>query len=917
MWKPPLRPYHPALVALLTGLILSFAAMAAVRRWEERRESARIDDQVARAADMLTHGLDEHAELLVSIDQLRPLAGARDAEGVSAEAQSVFRRFVRSNAARRPGYLGFVWTPRLTAADRPAFESALKALDPTSAGIVDVDDAGVRPAAKRPEYFPATFSEPIATITVPVGLDQWSVPARRVALTFAQERNAVAASPPHPLLEAPGRPNGIILVLPIRVPPGEARPFPHEIPPTGFVIGLVDARALVQDAAAAANNPWLRWQLEDVTDAGQVALIATRTASEAGTQQGRFHRDWALERPAYGRRWRLIAQSVQPSPPLGLSAAPLFTLAAGSVISLLATAYLAMSARRAAQLALAAAELGRREARFRSLVQNGSDLMAVLDRQGMVTYVSPSVRRLLGYEPEDVTGSNAFGFLHPEDASAMSAGFQRMVERPEARPFSQFRIRHADGTWRFMEATATNLLADPSVEGIVENMRDVTERQALEGELLRQAFEDSLTGLANRARFMERLNFRLVTEAEHGLAVLFFDLDSFKVINDTLGHEAGDSLLCALADRLRTAAGAGETVSRFGGDEFALLYAAVPEAALALERAHELIVLLGEPVRLVERVVTPSVSIGVAWKPADVDVDAGELLRRADLALYEAKAAGKGQAKLFDVAMDARARERLDLETRLRDAINADGLSLAYQPEVDPETGTIVGMEALARWRHPLRGPISPAEFIPIAEDTGLILPLGEWVLRSACRQYRLWSVMCGTATMPQLSVNVSTRQLLDPAFAGVVREVLNVAEMPPWALRLEITESALIEEGPVVQRTLRALTDLGVHLALDDFGTGYASLTYLQQLPVQTVKIDRSFVIGHDDRARAIVRTVTALAHSLHMNVTAEGVETDAQLATVTSAGCDRVQGYYFSPPISAEAMTDLLCSPVRARAA
>ena len=551
----------------------------------------------------------------------------------------------------------------------------------------------------------------------------------------------------------------------------------------------------------------------------------------------------------------------------------------------------------------------RDEARFRALVENSSDIVVVLDKGGVLRYVSPSVKRLLGYDAAQQIGTSAYSLMHPADVRRFQEGFARVLGRPEDHAPTEFRLRHADGSWRYLEATATNLLHDPSVRGVVENVRDITERKLLEEQLAHQAFYDALTGLPNRTLFMDRLGHALARAARRTTrtAVLFLDVDGFKLINDSLGHGVGDHMLVTVGQRLITSLRPGDTVARFGGDEFTVLLEDIAEPGDALRVAERIIDGLRQPFSVEGRDIFITASIGITLSTArDTPARAGDLVREADIALYQAKAAGKARAVLFAPSMNTSAVERLDLATELRQAVARRELRVYYQPEVDLDTGAVVGMEALLRWQHPRHGLVGPADFIPLAEETGLIIPVGGWVLEEACRQARLWQALRPADPPLVVSVNLSARQLQQPDLVEQATRVLRETGLAPSALQLEITESAMMLDTESTIATLRALKEMGVRLAIDDFGTGYSSLSYLQRFPVDTLKIDRSFIkeVSCDPGAAAIVRAVTTLAHALGIEVTAEGIETEEQLARVRALRCDRGQGYYFSEPLPSDAL-------------
>jgi diguanylate cyclase (GGDEF)-like protein len=427
------------------------------------------------------------------------------------------------------------------------------------------------------------------------------------------------------------------------------------------------------------------------------------------------------------------------------------------------------------------------------------------------------------------------------------------------------------------------------------------ERAEVEQQLRKNAFYDVLTGLPNRAYLMERLEQLIDDHKASELAVLFLDLDDFKNINDSKGHEAGDQLLIDVGKRLESAIGAGGLVTRLGGDEFGILVADVEQERDVLKQVNQLQEALRAPFVLDGDAVFTSCSIGVAFRGQD-DAPAASLLRAADTALYRAKLRGRGRYEIFDHGMHTQAVERLRLDSRLRQALENDEFTLAFQPIVSLNSGQPIGAEALIRWLHPEQGLLSPARFLAVAEDVGLGIPIGQWVLETACRQAKSWQRSDGSHVY--VNVNVSAEHLQSIGFVDFIERVLVKTGLSAQALGLELVESSLADRRDVTTRVLARLLDLGVRVAIDDFGTGYSSLSYLKDFPVSSLKIDRSFVLGlpGDKRDTAIATAIVTMGHGLGLSVIAEGVETQEQLAALESLGCDAVQGYLLSRPLELE---------------
>ena len=684
-------------------------------------------------------------------------------------------------------------------------------------------------------------------------------------------------------------------------------------------------------------------------------------------------------------------------------------------------------------------ELRQSEGRFKALVRNASDIIVVVDRKGGLHYVSPAFERILGIAPEQLRDRRAFELLHPDDLARMrSVAGAAGSDVGSGTWREEVRLQHADGSWRWFEASITDRLEDPNVEGIVANLHDittrkqaeeelrevherfqsafenapigmaltdvegrilranpamgrivghdevrlegvsvhdlthpddrassrvemrrlvsssldgyrsekrfrhsegrevwvsvsvscvrdenggaryfigqvedVTERRALRERLAYEAIHDPLTALPNRVLFMDRLETALSRASRHDghVAVLFLDLDRFKLVNDSMGHAAGDRLLEIVADRLRRSMRPSDTVARFGGDEFVVLCDEVADEATALEVAQRLAESLRQAVPLPEGEVFVTASLGMALSGTGDDSAAG-LLRDADTAMYVAKERGRSRIEVFDPRSHDVVLDRMRTRSELHGALERDELRAYYQPIVELATGRVAGVEALLRWEHPERGLLHPGEFLGIAEESGLMVPIGTWVLEQACRQVVAWEDErrgAGFASEPLIvSVNLSPRQLVEAGLVDDVATVLAATGVAPGSLWLEITEGALAADTESTLRVLQRLGDLGVRLAIDDFGTGYASLGYLKSFPVGALKIDRSFVVGLGRGAddTTIVGSVVALARSLGLECVAEGIEHPRQLDELRRLGCEYVQGFLLGVPLPAEVL-------------
>jgi diguanylate cyclase (GGDEF)-like protein/PAS domain S-box-containing protein len=683
-------------------------------------------------------------------------------------------------------------------------------------------------------------------------------------------------------------------------------------------------------------------------------------------------------------------------------------------------------------------ELVEREMRFRALIENSSDGIALVGPDATIVYASPSTERILGYSADEVVGMKTFDLIHPDDQQAAAQTMAALLTQPGSTQNTFRRFRRKDGVWRWLESSVTNLLREPSVRALVVNYRDVTERrladealraseerfrsiqesaldaiitmspegvitswnpqaeitfgwaakevvgrtladtiipaqhreahtrgvhrflQTGEGEVLNKrieiaaldrhgrefpielavvplyrddavsfcafirdirerkkaeetirhlAYHDVLTGLPNRVLFEERLRMELA-QAKRGrqkVAVMCLDLDRFKIVNDTVGHTGGDQLLQEVAREFAEAIREGDTVSRVGGDEFTFLLPGIEHVEDAAVVAERVLHVIRHPRTIGGQEFRVTTSIGITIFPRDGE-DVESLLRNADTAMYRAKERGRDNFQVYTPAMKATLLETLALENDLSHALEREELVVHYQPVMEIQSGRIVGAEALLRWQHPGRGLVGPDEFIPLAEETGLIVPIGEWVLHTACLQAGAWNDS-GLGPL-RITVNVSARQVEHPGLVPLVARVLEETRLPPQFLHLELTEGAVMRHVESVISTLSELRALGIGISVDDFGTGYSSLGYLKRFPIDTIKIDRSFVgdVTTDHNDAAIVSTVIAMARSLKLRVIAEGVETQPQLDFLRQAECDEFQGFLLSRAVPAEAFERLV---------
>jgi diguanylate cyclase (GGDEF)-like protein/PAS domain S-box-containing protein len=554
------------------------------------------------------------------------------------------------------------------------------------------------------------------------------------------------------------------------------------------------------------------------------------------------------------------------------------------------------------------AELLASEDRFRSLVETSSDVIWIIDTEGVVNFVTPSAERVLGYTPADCQDLALWSFLHPDDVALAQSALQTAVATEEI-GIIEWRMRRSDGEWANCESTVRSLLNDPGISGVVINLRDITERKMLEHQLIRKALHDPLTGLANGALLRDRIALAL-GRAQRGssCALLLVDLDDFKAVNDGLGHAAGDQVLNTVARRLVQAVRPGDTVARLGGDEFAVLLDGPADDQAPELVANRIQELLREAMLVSGHELSAPASIGLAT--SDGTGDAESLLRDADAAMYIAKAKGKSQVEVFRPEMHTRMKHRLTVATELRKAISAGQLVLYYQPIVDVKTCRIVGFEALVRWRHPERGLVMPNDFIPLAESTGTIVPLGRWVVEEACNTLAmLHSLQPAGERKLTVTVNLSPRQFQDKNLVSDLVAATTAAGVPASSVTLELTEGTLMDDVESAIATLETLKKHGFRLALDDFGTGYSSLSYLKRLPFDLLKIDRSFVTSlHSPQGEGMIQTILQIGGTFELTTLAEGIEDEETRLRLRDLGCTYGQGYLFAKPVRRKEAQQLL---------
>jgi len=583
-------------------------------------------------------------------------------------------------------------------------------------------------------------------------------------------------------------------------------------------------------------------------------------------------------------------------------------------------------------------QLAERDQLFQLISENAVDMIALVDCNGNRLYNSPAYQKVLGYSPEDLKSTSSIEQIHPDDR-------QRVLQAAEKARLSgqgervEYRIRHKDGSWRTLESTASAIRnAKGQTDKLVIVNRDITERKRAEELLAHNAFHDALTNLPNRALFLDRLQHALTLSKRHAnykFAVLLIDIDEFKIINDSLGHSAGDELLIKIGQRLKDAVRRADTVSRprsngvpdkpsnddtlarLGGDEFTILLDDIRDPIEAVRVAERVQAELATPFAVNQQEIVISASIGIASSTSP-HTQAEDLLRDADIAMYRAKQAGKARCEVSDPAMHANAVKRLRLETDLRKALEQREFRVHYQPIVSLQTGKITGFEALTRWQRP-EGILSPIAFIAVAEEIGIIIPMNRQLLREACQHLLSWQSEFPSGPPLTMSVNITPKEFAQPDLASEIAKTLQQVGLDPACLQLEIVETIAMGDAQRSGQVLAQLKALGVRLSIDDFGTGYSSLSRLRRIPVDTLKIDRAFIshMDSDPESREIVRIIIMLAHNLGLKVVAEGSETEEHVNLLKQLNCEMAQGYFFSRPADDQAMSKLLARNISAGAA
>jgi len=761
----------------------------------------------------------------------------------------------------------------------------------------------VSPLGTGPYYYPMVYLEPGTDRNHrALGYDAFSDPVHRRAMELARDEAKPTVTAKVVLIQEEVAEDQASFLMYYPVYQGGAVPElrnERRMMLAGFVFSAFRMNNLI-DGIVGLISPFLDVR---IYDDGVVSRDNLMYGSNLGSLDNDFSFQMSQALNAGGRKWLLQTRSTPAFDFLASDPRPPIVLGSGIVISVLLFLFVLalIWSRLMAQISAG---------RYRAITEGAASVTLVLDRTGRASYASPSSDEILGFDPGEIASLKFESLVHVDDWPKLQQGFEDAIGAPgQQQSVIRARIRDSEGRWRDMDCTFTAMLSVPGVNGVVLSLRDLTQLKAAQTELHRLAFYDPLTGLPNRQLFRDRLDHavRRCRRSGEPAALMFLDLDGFKRINDTLGHDAGDELLRQVAEWLHGCVREEDSVARLGGDEFVVLLSRVGESEAASKVAETILHRLCQRVRLNEHEVGITVSIGITMIPQDSE-DSGTLMKYADLAMYRAKEMGRNTYQFFTPAMNIQAARRLLQQEELAAALEGDRFVLHYQPKLDLVTERVIGVEAFLRWHHPEKGLVSAQQFIGLAEETGLILQLGELAMRQACIQVQALE-RAGFESL-KMAINLSVRQLTDAGFLDMIRQVITETGVSPERLELEMPAELLNEDPRALRELLTSLHDLGVCLILDDFGTGSCSLVSLQQLPLDVVKIDHRFIrdIPYNVSATDVASAVIALARKLHLTVVAEGVETPQQLAFLKSSGCAQCQGNLFSYPLDEDALIGFL---------
>ena len=928
--SPGHRPFRSraAALALLCGFGLTAVLFAGVSELERDRLELTFQQQVHGRVSALREGI---GNAITGLEAINLLFSSRAQVG-----REEFHHFAGPLLAQRPYVLSASYIRFITDAERPAFEAALQKVAP-GAVIREMRDGEPVPAAHRPLYRVIEYIEPIRGNQAALGLDTLYPARDEPARERAYATGLPSAGKLVPLAQRARSRMGVVIAMPVY---RYGAPLNDAAQRRAAVIGettlaVLPGEMIEKIMEQTGSGPLQHADLKVYADAEPLAASLVYQSRQPDAARGLALPAWLyparidvvkLPLDVAGKTW-LLEASADPRVMAADHLASLFTLVLGVVITLLGTAWVSTLAsrnrviqrhveERTAELKTVNQTLLLRE---RAIESSTGAIVVTEAHDGHPTvYVNPAFERMTGYSPAEILGRSP-RILYGTDLDQHGVQEIRNAIRERRDAHAVMRCFRKDGTMFWNDMTVSPVRDEAGkVTHFVSIQHDITAMKAYETELHHQATHDALTGLPNRVLLQDRLlqTIQHASRKGHELWLVSIDLDRFKFTNSRLGHKGGDRLLQVVAARLRAAVRPLDTVARLGGDEFALLLLAEHGAgAPRADQLQRVLDKLAEPLVLDGVELFMSCSAGIAVYPADSD-DPHVLAERADIAMYRAKEMGGNNYQFYTAAMNESLGERLRIESALRTALERREFELHYQPQVDTASGRIVGMEALIRWRHPEMGMVAPNRFIPLAEETGLILPIGAWVLRTACEQLRAWQNE-GRGHL-RMAVNVSARQLAEPDFVQSVAMVLAETGLKPHCLELELTESTVMNDVEHAISVMRALKKLGVQLAIDDFGTGYSSLAHLKRFEIDVLKIDQTFVrdLTVDPDDAAIVITIIALASNLDLQVISEGVETEEQVAFLRQHGCHQMQGYFFSRPVPPAAFIGVLeANEARAR--
>ena len=925
-----------ALFVLALGCMVSAGLFAGGRYLEHARLDLRFQDQANLRMIALRDDLNNAVEELETINQLFVTAGP--------VSRAQFHNFVKASLKHHPAILAVAYQRLLTHAERPGYERAMRELYPDFE-ITQIIDGRPRLAPESAHYRVIDYIEPIAANQSTLGLNVAPIEAQMEAAVNARDTGQQSATKLFRRGREKTGERSFLVMMPVYQPGVRVDDVASRrralLGYTTVVFQMGPTIAAILRSSGFLRNTDIDVSVYFGAQVDPANLVYRHGDPPPGPAAPSLLPAWLLQNQpttteltfnVANQAWHAVV-SIESSSLIHSQSGALLVLVLALMLTMLAagfTQFLVARTHRTQQLVDArTAELrysnakmaediaARSQAEHSLLLMQGAIeasanaifICSAAAPRYVLEYVNPAFQHMTGYGAQKALGRNC-AFLWGADGDQAGIKEIRATVREQREGHVVLRNYRKDGTLFWSEVYIAPVRGDSGeVSHYVVALYDITATKRYEAELEFQANRDTLTGLANRSLLSDRLGQAIVYAARdgHPLWIAFVDLDRFKFVNDSLGHAAGDLLLRTMAQRLTAESGDASTVARIGGDEFVLIlpngldeYA----ASVALQRMLEAV---AAPVHIEGHELFLTCSIGIAAYPAD-GADPETLIKHADIAMYRAKETGRNNVQFYKAAMNERALERLRIEGDLRNAIEREEFVLHYQPQIDLRTGQIVGMEALIRWNHPTLGLLAPLRFIGLAEETGLIVPIGAWVLRSACRQNKAWQD-AGMAPL-RVAVNLSARQFaqqdLLPSIAGALAETGLHARY----LDIELTESMVMADVEHAVSVLRGLKQMGIHLSIDDFGTGYSSLSYLKRFPIDVLKIDQSFVrdITNDPDDAAITLSIISLAHSLRLKVVAEGVETEAQLNYLRRHGCDQMQGYYFSPPVAAEPFLELL---------